>query len=557
MGLSSILDTAQQALFAQQRAIQVTGNNIANVNTEGYSRERPLFVAQTASRSGVLRFGVSVDQVTRAFDQFITTQINTTTSSFHGAQTQADLFSQIESLFDDLSLEDAGLSGTLDHFFQAFQDLASRPHGTPERTIVQEQGEAAADVFNTINKGLQDFRQNLNVILQDEVVQVNRLATQIAELSPRIQQGEVDPRSNANTLRDERERLVKELAGKVNLSFFETNEGLLTVLIGGGRPLIEGPRANSLVVVANPNDPLQLSVQMQDPRGNRVDVSASIKGGKLHGLLELQNTGAPEFVNSLDRLAAQLISSVNQLHGTGFGLDGTTGNAFFAPRQVTGLAPAANTGGATLTSAQVFDPTQLTLDDYRLTFVSAGPPTFDIVNTTTGATLATGQAYASGASIRFDGIEVVITDNPGAPQVGDVFTLSTTQDAARDIVVDAGVRSDVTKIAAGQTPDRGDNTNALALAQLRDATLIDGTTPLEFYHTIVSRIGVQTQARVGAAARFELQLTQLENQRESLAGVSLDEEQINLIRFQQAFAAAAILIRTVDEMTDTVINLIR
>ncbi|MEE9146208.1 MAG: flagellar basal body protein, partial [Candidatus Tectomicrobia bacterium] len=103
MGLSSILDTAQQALFAQQRAIQVTGNNIANVNTEGYSRERPLFVPQTASRSGVLRFGVSVEQVTRAFDQFITTQINTATSSFHGAQTQADLFSQIESLFDDLS----------------------------------------------------------------------------------------------------------------------------------------------------------------------------------------------------------------------------------------------------------------------------------------------------------------------------------------------------------------------------------------------------------------------------------------------------------------------
>ena len=103
----------------------------------------------------------------------------------------------------------------------------------------------------------------------------------------------MDSASNANTLRDERERLVKELAGKVNLSFFETNEGTLTVLIGGGRPLIEGPRANSLVAVANPNDPLQLSVQMQDPRGNRVDVSASIKGGKLHGLLELQNTGAP------------------------------------------------------------------------------------------------------------------------------------------------------------------------------------------------------------------------------------------------------------------------
>jgi flagellar hook-associated protein 1 FlgK len=331
----------------------------------------------------------------------------------------------------------------------------------------------------------------------------------------------------------------------------------MTVLLGGGRPLIEGTHANTLVAATDPDDPLRATIQMQDSQGNLVDVSNTLPSGKLAALTEIGDTVLPDLSTDLNRLAAQLSSSVNQVHSTGYGLNGSTGNAFFAPRQVTGQTSAQNAGGGSLQSVHVFDPTQLTLDEYRITFVSGGPPTFDIVNTTTGETLAAGQTYTSGAAMRFDGIEVVVSDSGTAPQQGDSFTFSTIKDAAKHIAVDPGIVTNVKNIAAGTTPQPGDNTNALALADLGSAALIDDITFGEFYNTMVSKIGVDSRSQQDLATHQELVLAEVENQREALAGVSLDEEQIDLIRFQQAYGAAANLIRVADEMTDVVLNMIR
>jgi flagellar hook-associated protein FlgK len=186
---------------------------------------------------------------------------------------------------------------------------------------------------------------------------------------------------------------------------------------------------------------------MQDVQGNTIDISSSITSGRIQGLLEVRDSLLPSFTNSVNRLAAQLTSSVNQAHSNGYGLDGSTGNNFFVPRQVSGQALAENTGGGILTSLTVFDPTQLTLDDYSITFNSPAT-TFDIVNTTTGATMLTGQTYTSGASIRFEGIEVNITDGASAPQAGDIFQISSTKDAAANIAVDPAILKDPKKIAA-------------------------------------------------------------------------------------------------------------
>jgi flagellar hook-associated protein 1 FlgK len=266
----------------------------------------------------------------------------------------------------------------------------------------------------------------------------------------------------------------------------------------------------------------------------------------------------PSYTHDVDRLAAQLISAVNNQHSQGYGLNDSTGHAFFAPREASGLAAAANSGGGILQDVAVFDPTQLTLDDYRIDVVSNGPPpTFDIVNSTTGATVAAGQSYTAGAPIRFDGIAVTLNDNGTAPQQGDTFTISSTKGAAKNLMVAPAILNDVRHIAAAQTPDAGDNTNALALAGLQDATLVDGSTLSEFYHTLVSRVGKESQSRTNLAEHQQLLLTEIENQRESLAGVSLDEEQLDLIRFQQAFSAAANLVRIADEMADVVINMAR
>jgi flagellar hook-associated protein 1 FlgK len=289
-----------------------------------------------------------------------------------------------------------------------------------------------------------------------------------------------------------------------------------------------------------------------------VDVTASITSGKLHGLAEVRDTDLPDFLSRLDRLAAALVGAVNAQHSTGYSLDGTTNHLFFTPRQASGQALAANTGGGTLQQVTVFDTTQLTLDDYQITFTANGPPpTFDVLNTTTGETVASGQTYTAGSTTRFAGLAVVLNDSGTPPQAGDVFTISTTQGAARDIEVAAEILLNANAIAAGQTTDQGDNANALAIADLREAQLLDGATLGSFYTSLVSTIGIESQKQSTLAEHQGLLLSEVENHRESLAGVSLEEEQVDLIRFQQAFEAAATLVRIASELADEVINLVQ
>jgi flagellar hook-associated protein 1 FlgK len=287
-------------------------------------------------------------------------------------------------------------------------------------------------------------------------------------------------------------------------------------------------------------------------------VTAQIRSGHIHGLLVGRDTVLPRLQANLDRLAAQLSTSLNQTHSTGYGLDGTTGQDFFVARQVSGQALAANTGGGTLQSVSVFDPSQLTLDDYRLQFTSGGAqPTFDIVDATTGTTVASGQNYTAGATFRFAGLAVTLADNGTPPQPGDTFLLRTTRDAAKNIAVAPTLLAHPRQVAAAQSLNPGDNANALALAQLRDTLAIDGSTFGTFYHTLVTSVGAVSQQASRLADNQQTVLTDLENRREALSGVSLDEEQVNLIRFQQAYNAAANFIRIAEELGRTVLDLVQ
>src|SRR5712691_5960776 len=199
MGVGAILDTAKQALFAQQRALQVVGQNIANVNTPGYSRETPVFLPAGPSHSDVMRSGVSVDQVTRVYDRFVTGQVNTATARSSSTQTQADYLGQIEALFNDLNLEKGGLANSLDQFFEAFQGLANNPSGLAERSIVQAQWQTVTDQFYSLYGRLADLRRDVNTVLQDDLTNVNGLTKQIAQLNVAVQQVEGNPKNNANT----------------------------------------------------------------------------------------------------------------------------------------------------------------------------------------------------------------------------------------------------------------------------------------------------------------------------------------------------------------------
>ncbi len=554
----SILFTGRQALLAHQTALQVTGQNIANANTPGYSRERAELASAPSSHTNILRSGVNVEEVTRAYDRFVTAQINVASSNQQSTQTQADLLGQVESLFNDLNTPATGISGALNTLFNDFNNLAQNPQGLTERNVLVQQGETVADAFHQLTDGLQSVRQQSNGALGDAVISVNSLTKQLADLNAQIQQCEVDPNNHANTLHDQQDVLLKQLSEKVNITSFATNSGQLTVLLGGGRPLVDGRQSFNLATETDPDNPQPLLVKLQDAQGNGTDVTASIQSGSIHGLIEVRDTIVPRLSASLNRMAAQLTTSVNQTHSAGYGLDGTTGIGFFAARQVTGQAVAANTGSGILQHVSVFDPSQLTLDDYNLKFSRGGPPpTFDIVNATTGAPVAAGQNYTSGTTFHFAGLAVTLADTGTPPQPGDSFLISTTRDAAKNIAMNSALLTNPRQVAAAQTPNVGDNTNALALAQLQNAKAIDGSTFEVSYQTLVASTGVESQHASQLADQQHTALTELENRRESLSGVSLDEEQVNLIRFQQAYNAAAQFIHIADQLGQTILAMIQ
>src|SRR5262245_48088418 len=163
----SILSTGQQALLAHQTALQVTGQNIANANTPGYSRERAELVSAPTSLTNILRSGVSVEEITRAYDRFITAQVAVANSNLKSTQTQADLLGQVEALFNDLNTPESGLSGALDALFNGLHDLAQRPQGLPERSNVLQQGENVAAALHRLANGLQGLYQERTTELGD------------------------------------------------------------------------------------------------------------------------------------------------------------------------------------------------------------------------------------------------------------------------------------------------------------------------------------------------------------------------------------------------------
>jgi len=553
-----ILFTGQQALLAHQTALQVSGQNIANANTPGYSRERAELVSVPSSSTRIMRSGVHVEEITRAYDRFITTQVAVASSKLKDTQTQSDLLGQVEALLNDLNTPETGLSGALDALFQGLHELAQHPQSLSERSSVLQQGQNVAEAFHQLANGLQGLYQGRNGELGEAVTDVNHLTTQLARLNLQIREREVDPKNHANTLRDQQDLLLKQLAEKINITFFPTDAGQVTVLLGGGRPLVEGGQSFNLATRVDPDDPQRLLVDLNDAQGNGTDVTAQIQSGHIHGLLAGRDTVLPRLQASLDRLAAQLTTSLNQTHSTGYGLDGTTGQDFFVARQVSGQALAANTGGGTVQNVSVFDPSQLTLDDYRLQFTSGGAqPTFDIVDATTGATVISGQNYTAGATFRFAGLAVTLADNGTPPQPGDTFLLRTIRKAAQNIAVAPTLLAYPRQVAAAQSLNPGDNANALALAQLRDTLAIDGSTFGAFYHTLVTSVGAVSQQASRLADNQQIVLTDLENRREALSGVSLDEEQVNLIRFQQAYNAAANFIRIAEELGQAVLDLVR
>lgn len=452
--LYSILNTGARALKTQQTAINVTGHNIANVNTPGYSRQRVNMATSDplSLQTGQLGSGVKATEIQRIYNQFLIHQINDESQQLGKWAAQKDPLSQVEMLFN--VGEESGLDSQLNAFWNAWQDLANNPTGITERNVLVSKSQGLAETFQEMNANLEQVAQHMTESIHGAVDEINTMGAQIADLNRLISQAE-NTGQNANDYRDQRDLLLKELSSKIDITTNESN-GMVTVLIGNNNVLVEDVRSWDLSF----EDP---DYSIQTETGSTTFGSDEIAGGALRGWMDVRDSHILQYMGELDSLAAGLIDSVNTLHVTGTGLDGTQ-NLFF--------------GGS----------------------------------------------------------------------------------AANDIVVNADIVADTNKIAAagpgGSIP--GDNSMALAIAGLQHQATMNGnmSTFGEYYQSIVTGIGSDVQQAHTQFNQQKEMADYLDGYRESISGVNLDEEMINLIKFQNAYDAAAKIISTVDEMLDRVINMV-
>jgi flagellar hook-associated protein 1 len=551
-----VLNTGKVGLLSQQFAIEVTGQNIANVQTEGYSRQEIVLEANNPRSFGFgqIGTGVRVSGIERAHDEFLAGQI--TDEKINGGlfDLKKDVFDQMEILFDRTF--GGSLNDNFNEFFGSLQDLANNPGGLAERADVLGKAETILEEFKRIGDGLFDERVNIDQTIISEVSEINGLITKIAELNQNIHANETVEGFNANDLRDRRDRLVNQLAEKIDINVTTEADGQIDITTGNGQPLVLKYQALSVTTTLNGNNNGFRNINVIGITGTATNITNSLLGGKLKGLVDMRDTELDSTLDKLDRLAAGFIQEVNRVHKDGVGNDGSSGLDFFTSLTPTSIVNTSNTGSASVSISNV-SPTTASVDKFQIQFT--GSNAFTLNNLTTG--LASGTfTFANGTAVTLaDGLSVTFS---GAAASGDTIDFSISEGASRTAAVSSTVKNNLQKIAAGKTLS-GDGKNALELSNLQNRLSFNGTslqsgsgsyTFSDFYNSIVTAVAVESSsARLSANQQDGIQL-QLNVRRESNSGVSIDEEMINLIKFQQAFNAAARIITTVEEMLNTLQN---
>jgi len=548
--LFSILNTGRQGILAQQVALSVTSNNIANVNTPGYSKE-------TADLESLVTGGVSVASVQRLNDDFLSGRLRNANAEYGASSTLATNLQSIESALGDST--DTGLSTDLGNFFSALQDLSQQPADSANRESLRSSAQQLSTSFASLSSQLGAIRGQLDDQVVQSVNQVNTLTSQIAALNGQITNlggtAAQAQHPEMNQMLDSRALLLDQLSQIVPVKAVANPNGSMTVFVAG-QVLIDGARQQKLSTVVSQANGGCHEVVTQDCAGNNVSLDSTLSSGTLGGLLQARDTYAKDAQDQADRISAQLIQKFNIQHRAGTGLDGVSGRDFFSGLSAQAMPAWNNKGGVSVGSATITDDTQLTFDDYEVRFTSAGQ--FNVVDTTSGNTVSSNNAYVPGGSIDIAGMRLVLNNGSGAPAAGDVIAINSYAGTAGRMDLSAAVKASTGAIAAGQTSAAGDNTNALKLADLgRLATM--GQPPSQTFQATfdAARLLVSTASQNAQSRETDSQTTQSQIQAlaDSVSGVSVDEETTNILQFQRGFQASSQLISVTDQLMQSLLTM--
>lgn len=518
------LEIAKRGMFTQQSALYTTGNNISNANTPGYTRQRvnfqstepyPSLGVNAPTIPGQMGTGVEAGSVQRIRDSFLDVQYRSENNKMGYWETRAEALKKMEEIMNEPS--DTGLSATMDQFWQSLQDLAVNPTNSGARAVVRERGIAVANTFQYLSTSLKSVQSDLKNELDISVREINSIANQLNNINKQI--ASIEPNGYLpNDLYDERDVLLDKLSSLANVKVSYDKSG------GNSLDIAEG----------------SVTVQIVDDNGNTlgtlVDGKAqtvsevSVQYNDDNGLVESVKIGNGDSINVLDFNSSGKISSLIDSYGFTYTENGEAVEAGLYPEMLDNLDKMAYSFAKEFNSVH-----------------SAGwsLSNFDENNNPTAHT-----------NINFFSF--------GVNEAGEDQYLSDEdyKGAASLIQITTDIKESTNNIAAsfaeqGQTAEVGNGSNAIKLAEVKNKTLnIDGTktTIQEFYEGVIGGMAVDAQQAERLTANSSVLRDSVEQRRQSVSAVSLDEEMTNMIQFQHAYNAAAKMISLQDELLDTIIN---
>ncbi len=567
-----LLGTAVTGLKAFQRSLETTSHNISNVNTDGYSRQRVELGTAPAQKTpaGYLGTGVSINNIARSYDQFITSQLRSSTSAHGDISNYEHLATQVDNILADPTV---GMAPAMKNFFNAVNEANNDPSSIPARQVLISETEILSSRFGTMNYRFEEIRKEINTDMNVQVAEVSTHLQDIADLNIKISnsQGQSIGGQLPNDLLDKRDAVLNELAELMDISVVPGNRGMVNVFMSQGQSLVTDTIANKLITQPSEFDPTRLDISIKSGDAGIISlVTRELSGGALAGSLRFRDEILDPAQQRLGSVAASISMEFNAIHQDGFDLDGKPGGLMFKGQGMGGteIPAVSRTANAPGSSIKVmFDKTNITnidYSDYQLN-VGAGPSyslTRVADNTAIALTATAGvpaQLVAS-APDTLPGISI----EPTGLVAGDAYLIRPTYSAAnaiahnitntREIALATNKSPDDTYTINGPMP--GDNRNGLALAGLENSlNMLGGTATFQdTYGLVVSEVGTLTRSAKISSAAQETLLNSAKEEWGKISGVNLDEEAANLIKFQQSYQAAAQVISVSQSLFDSLLG---
>jgi len=584
MSIFSTLNIASSSLKAQQQAINVVSNNIANVNTPGYSRQTPTLGTAVAEQLDGFNFGrgVQLADIRRVVDPFLIRAQANNSNQFAFSNTVETGLNAVESVFG--SLDTPGLATSLDAFFQAFQQLANNPQDTAQRFNIRARAQDIVNELSGMRSQLVTAQTSADANIDQNITQANQLLDQIASLNDQIRAREVGINGPANDLRDQRDAAVRNLSKLLPVQVINGANDEFLIQTKGGDLLVQDNTVRHLARggIGPPGFPT-IVIQSTNAVVQGLD-----QGGKIGGLLALRDSQLNTYITQVDSIAANLTFGVNQLHASGAGLTlpatVTSGQAATDPTGTT-LAVDADTSvpfasqiiadGTKGFKVHVYDSAGVPTPAGGITITIATGMTLDTVKTalnsgfttagisTTASIDATGHLVVTAGAGNTIGFSNDTSNFLAAYEVNSFFHGGN----ASNIALSSNIAADGNNIAAGAIDTAtslhppGGNSVALGILKLQDTAIaFDGSTSTSLHNrstNLSSQYGTDVATARQNRIFREAESQSLESQRESFSGVNTDEELIAMIKFQRAYEASAKVIQTTNTMLDSLISLIR